>query len=124
MARATGGVAARRLPPPPPLSALLLLAVLFALVAHPAAGAPGLVQELYSLGTVTSLPLPLSGQTPTSTAIVTSLNCPSVADCFPAPQQGVWTGKQAVRAGRQAGRMSQQAVHACFAWSHAQTEAP
>ena len=75
-----------------PTATLLLLAALLAAAAAPARAAAGLLQETYSLGTVASLPLPLSGKTPTATAIVPTLNCPLGANCFPAPVQAVFTG--------------------------------
>lgn len=74
------------------MAALLLVAAL-ACAPAPARAAAGLLQETYQLGTVTSLPLPLTGsQVPSATAIIPTLNCPLGANCFPAPVQAVITG--------------------------------
>lgn len=81
-----------RLPAPSKAAAALALLPLL-LAALPAAQADaGLIQETYSLGAVTSLPLPIGGASPAATAIVPGINCPAAAACFSAQQQAVFSG--------------------------------
>ena len=66
---------------------LAAMAALWALVGHLplAAATSGLVQSVYSLGNVTSLPLSIGSALPTSTSVVSTINCTSA--CFAAYTQ-------------------------------------